>query len=91
MRRSPGIYFTAEENPGKPQLGDHEGAVQPVIGSSGVHYLQMTSVVSHSTLGREKERKRKGWGRETRLLCYIEPWTVVCEAVTLPLPNSDGQ
>ena len=23
VHRSPGIYFTAEENPGKSQLGDH--------------------------------------------------------------------
>ena len=34
--RSLGIYLTAEENPGKPQLGDRlMKAVRPVIDSNG--------------------------------------------------------
>jgi hypothetical protein len=38
--RSPGIYLTAEENPGKPQLEDHlMKSVQPVIVSNKVFYL----------------------------------------------------
>jgi hypothetical protein len=50
------IYLMAEENPGKPQLGDHLiKIVQPVIISNGVPCLQMTSV--HSTLLRQKEGK----------------------------------
>ena len=38
VHRSPGICLTAEENPGKPQLGDHldEGDVRPVIVSNEV-------------------------------------------------------
>jgi hypothetical protein len=56
--RSPGL--TAEENPGKPQLKDRlMKAVPPVMSLNGVPYLQMRSVGSHSTSGREKE----GMGR----------------------------
>ena len=43
--RSPGIYLRAEENPGKPRLGDRlTNAVRPVIASNGVAYLQNRSV-----------------------------------------------
>ena len=42
----------AEENPGKPQLGDRlMKAVRPVIASNGVIFLQITPVGSHSTSG----------------------------------------
>ena len=62
---SPGICLTAEQNSRKPQIGDHlmKGlCVRPVIASNGVHFLQMKSVGSHSTSGREKEGKREGLG-----------------------------
>ena len=44
---------------GKPQKtlarrSSHKGAVRPVIASNGVHFLQMRSVGSHSTSGRER-------------------------------------
>ena len=57
VHRSLGICLTAKENPRKPQLGDRlkKGLLRPVIASNGVHFLQMRSVASHSTSGREKE------------------------------------
>ena len=40
VHRSPGICLTAEENPGKPQLGDRlMKVVQLVIVSNGVPFL----------------------------------------------------
>ena len=55
VHRSPGIYLTAEENPGKPQLGDNQmKAAQPVIASNGTPHLQITSMGPHSGTGREK-------------------------------------
>ena len=60
VHRSPGIRLTAEENPVKLQLGPpDEGAVRPFIPSNGVPYLQMRSVGSHSTRGREEEGKKE--------------------------------
>ena len=54
VHRSPGINLPADENPGKPQLGDRlMKAVRPVIASDGVSYFQMRSVGSHSRSGRE--------------------------------------
>jgi hypothetical protein len=35
-----------------------EGAVQPVITSNGVPFLQMRSIGSHSLSGREKKGKK---------------------------------
>ena len=56
-----GIYLTAEENPGKLQLGDRlVKAVRPVIASNGVPCLQMSSVESQSMSGREKEGQGGG-------------------------------
>ena len=52
-----GICLKAEENPGKPQLE----TVRPVIASNGVPFLQIRSVGTHSTSGREKEGKKEGW------------------------------
>ena len=46
--------LTAEENPRKPQLGNHL--------MKGLYDLQMRSIRSHSTSGREKERT--GWDNE---------------------------
>ena len=61
--RSPGICLTAEENPGKPQIGDFlMKAVWLAIASNVVSYFQMTSVESHSTYGREKEGKKGKMG-----------------------------
>ena len=57
VHRSSGICLAAEENPGKPQLGDRlMKVVRQIIASNGVSYLQMTSVRSHSRPGKEKER-----------------------------------
>ena len=57
----PGICLTAEENPGKPQLGDClVKAVQPVIATNGITYLQMNSVGFYCSYGKNKKRK----GRE---------------------------
>ena len=65
VHRSPGICLTAEENSRKPQLGGRlmKGDVRPVIASNGVPFLQMSSVGSHSTSGREKEGKKERAGR----------------------------
>ena len=57
-------FLTAEENSGKPQLGDSLiKAVRAVNASNGVPYLQTTSEGFHRTSGREKEEKkeRTGW------------------------------
>ena len=62
VHRSPGIYLTAEENPRNLRISSDEGAVRPVIVSNGVPFLQMRSVGSHSTSGREKEGNREGTG-----------------------------
>ena len=51
VHSSPVIYITSEENPGDSLMK----AVWPLIASNGVPYLQMRSVGSHSTSGREKE------------------------------------
>ena len=42
-----------------------KGVVRAVIVSNGAAFLQMRSVGSHSTSGREKEgiKERKGWGK----------------------------
>ena len=52
---------------GKPQKTSarrpyDEGAVRPVIASNGVPFLQMRSVGSHSTSGREKEGNKERTG-----------------------------
>ena len=58
--RSPGICLTAEENPGKPQVGDRlNKAVRPVITSNGIPYLQMRSIGSYNTSGRDKEEMKE--------------------------------
>jgi hypothetical protein len=63
VHRSSGICLTAEENPREPQL--EEGAVQPVNASNGVPFLQMRSVGSHSTSGREKEGNKERNNKST--------------------------
>ena len=56
VHKFPGICLIAEENLGKPQLGDSlMMAVRPVISSNGVHYFQMRLVGPHNTSGREME------------------------------------
>ena len=55
-----GICLTVEENPRKPQIGDHLlRVVLPVIASNGVPCLQMKSLGFHNTSGREKEGKKQ--------------------------------
>ena len=50
----------AEENPEKPQLGDHlMKAVRPFIASNNPPYLQMMMVGSHIMSGMEKKGKKK--------------------------------
>ena len=69
MHRSPGIYLRAEENPGKPDLGDClMKSVRPVIASNEVPYIQITSIGSHGMSGRDKEGKKEriGWGCRSR-------------------------
>ena len=67
VNRSPGICLIAEVKPqletSASRLSD-EGAVRPVIASNGVPFLQMRSVGSHGTSGREKEgiKERTGMG-----------------------------
>ena len=64
VHRSPGICLTAEENPRKTSARrpSDEGAVRPVIASNGVPFLQMRSVESHNTSGREKEGNKERLG-----------------------------
>jgi hypothetical protein len=58
VHRSPNIYLTAEEDLGRSQLDHLIKAVQPVIASNGIPYLQMMSVGSHRLSGREKQEKK---------------------------------
>jgi hypothetical protein len=62
--RSPGIYLTAEEYPRKPHLGERrmKGLCDQSLHQIGVFFLQMRSVRSHSTSGREKEIMKKRMG-----------------------------
>ena len=62
VHRSPGIFLTAEENPQKTsaRIPSDEEAVRPVIAWNGIPFLQMRSVASHSTSGREKEGRKGG-------------------------------
>ena len=63
VHKSPGIYQMAEENHGKPQLGDRlMKAVRPIVSSNGVPYLQMRSVGSLSTSEKEKEGNKDSVG-----------------------------
>ena len=55
------IYLAVKENSGKLQLEDRIlKIVRPVIASNGIPYLQMTSVGSHKTSGREGEGRKEG-------------------------------
>ena len=62
VHRSPGICLTTDENPRKPQLGDRlmMGLCDQSSPQMGVPFLQMRSVGSHSTSGREERRKGQG-------------------------------
>ena len=66
VHRSPGICLTAEENSKLQKTSakgpSDEGAVQPIIASNGVPFLQMRSIGSHSTPGREMEGKKRRVG-----------------------------
>ena len=52
MHRSPGAYLTAEENSGKPQLGD------PVIKTAAGHRLKWGTLPSNYVGRRRKEKGR---------------------------------
>ena len=55
VHRYPGIYFTAEENPRKRELGEHQmKAVRPLTASNGVSYPPK-NVVSIAQYVREGE------------------------------------
>ena len=61
VHKSPGICLAAEENPGKPQLGDRlMKTVRSGIALNRITFLQMRSVESHSTSEREKKGKQEG-------------------------------
>ena len=56
VHRSPCIYLMTEENPRTHQLGDSsDDGFTTSYRLNGVPYLQIMSVISHSTSGREKE------------------------------------
>jgi hypothetical protein len=58
VHRSPSIYLTIEESPGKHQLRDRLiKAVRIAIDSNGVPYPYMRSLGPHSMSGREKKVK----------------------------------
>ena len=61
VHRSPGIYLTTEENPEKPQLGNRlMKAVQPVIATNEVPYLQMRSIELHrEKQGKDEDQREK--------------------------------
>ena len=59
VHRSPGIC--SQGKPQKTRPSD-EGNARPVIASNGVPFLQMRSVGSHSTSGREKEGNKEMTG-----------------------------
>ena len=60
VRRSNDIYVMAEGNRGKPQQGDRlMKIVRRVIAWYSVPYLQMPSVGSYGTSGRDKKGKKK--------------------------------
>ena len=80
VHRYPGIYLTAGENSRKPQLGDRliKGLCDQSYLQMGSLFLQIRSVGSHSTSGREKERikERMGFDRasfyKSRLCNYLQ-------------------
>ena len=60
VHRSPGICLTAEKTLAR--RPSDEGVVRPVIASNGVHFLQVRSVGSHNTSGKEKEGIKESTG-----------------------------
>ena len=69
MHRCPGIYLTAEENIGKPQLGDRlMKAVRVIIPSIGVPYLEMAPEVSRHGGTRRRRRGKERIGRVRHIL-----------------------
>ena len=63
VHRSPGIYLTAKEIPGKPQLRDRlMKNMRSLFASNAAPYLQIRSVGSHRTSGREMEGKMEKIG-----------------------------
>ena len=64
VHRSPGCGNPQKTSARRPS---DEGAVRPVIGSNGFPFLQMRSIGSHSTSGREKEGNEERTGRDPNL------------------------
>ena len=59
VHKSPGICLTVEENPENPVRRPSMMAKQSLIASNRVPSLQLRSIGSHSTLGREKGGKKQ--------------------------------
>ena len=75
VHRSPGIYVTAEEKTRKPpSRSPLMKAVLPVIASNGVPSIEMKYVASHSTSGREMERKKERIVLGTKCVGYLTSW-----------------
>ena len=60
VHRTPGICLAAEENPGKPQLGDRP--MKGLCDQSSPQMGSFTSVGSHRTSGMEKQGKKEKTG-----------------------------
>ena len=72
VHRSPSIYLTVEENPGKSHLGKHLKALRSVIATNGVS-LSPNDVDRIARQGRRKERI-KGLSRKIFyfiLFCFV--------------------
>ena len=80
VHRSPGICFTAEEKPHKTSARkpSDEGAVQPVIASNGIPFLQMRSVGASWWLSTETMLNKESFLMGALLLIEIN---VCCTAM----------
>ena len=79
VHRSPGICLTAEENPGKPQLGDSLMKGLCHQSSPEMGFIPSISFLSFLHFGRKKhvreEGKRRGFEkkRKSHPVCYHPP------------------
>jgi len=62
VHRSPGICLTAEENPRKPQLGDHQmkGLCDQSIPQMGSHPNEVGRIAQHVRKGEGRKEERDG-------------------------------
>ena len=76
VHRSNGHLPYSREKPQKPSARrpSDEGAVQPVIASNGVPFLQRRWVGSNSTSGREKEGNKERTGHGSIPHCNPPKW-----------------